>query len=190
MGSWRKMGAFLGLVPEEEAPLDYDATYDAYPEPYGDADLRPDYEDSRAPARERARARADWAAPSGPGRVAAMPANEPATHGALAMQLEPAPRAAMPGTGTASRPHTVKLTGFAEARIIGERFRDGASVILDMTELTDADARRVVDFAAGLAFALHGSIDKVTTRVFMLLPPDSDLSPADRRSYAGRFAAR
>jgi len=48
----------------------------------------------------------------------------------------------------------------------------------------------VVDFAAGLAFALRGSIDKVTTRVFMLLPPDADMSAEDRRAYAGRFGAR
>jgi cell division inhibitor SepF len=78
----------------------------------------------------------------------------------------------------------VKLTGFAEARVIGERYRDGSSVILDMTDLSDSDARRVVDFAAGLAFALHGSIDKVTARVFMLLPPHVDMSAEDRRAFA------
>jgi cell division inhibitor SepF len=50
--------------------------------------------------------------------------------------------------------------------------------------------RRVVDFAAGLAFAMRGSIDKVTTRVFMLLPPHADLSAEDRRAFAGSYAAR
>ena len=55
--------------------------------------------------------------------------------------------------------------------MIGEKFREGKPVILDMTEMDDAGARRLVDFAAGLAFALRGSIDKVTTKVFMLLPP-------------------
>ena len=88
------------------------------------------------------------------------------------------------------RPLTVKLTGFGEARIIGERYREGSWVILDMTELSDADARRVVDFAAGLAFALRGSIDKVTTRVFMLIPPDADVTAEDRRAFAGSYASR
>ena len=86
-----------------------------------------------------------------------------------------------PEPAGAIRPVTVKLTGFSEARVIGEKFREGKPVILDMTEMDDAGARRLVDFAAGLAFALRGSIDKVTTKVFMLLPPDTDV--ADMPSY-------
>ncbi len=80
---------------------------------------------------------------------------------------------------------TIKLTGFSEARVIGEKYRDGLSVIMDMTEMADADARRLVDFAAGLAFAMRGSIDKVTTKVFMLLPVRHR-----RRRHLGRAAAR
>ena len=168
MGSWRRMGAFLGLVPEDE-----ERAGNAYSDGYADPDYAPGYDRplARYPGRED-------------GRGA-----EPVTHGSLAVQLQPEGRSA-PESSTASRPLTVKLTGFAEARIIGERYRDGASVILDMTDLSDSDARRVVDFAAGLAFALRGSIDKVTTRVFMLLPPDADMSAEDRRAYAGRFGAR
>ena len=64
--------------------------------------------------------------------------------------------------------------------MIGEKFREGKPVILDMTEMDDAGARRLVDFAAGLAFALRGSIDKVTTKVFMLLPPDTDVGRHSR----------
>ena len=99
-----------------------------------------------------------------------------------------------PESTGAIRPVTVKLTGFSEARVIGEKFREGKPVILDMTEMDDAGARRLVDFAAGLAFALRGSIDKVTTKVFMLLPPDTDV--ADMPGYqpapagsAGGFGA-
>ena len=55
-----------------------------------------------------------------------------------------------------------------------------------MTEMDDSDARRLVDFAAGLAFALRGSIDKVTTKVFMLLPPDTDAT--DISSYEAAAA--
>ena len=74
--------------------------------------------------------------------------------------------------------------------MIGEKFREGKPVILDMTDMDDAGARRLVDFAAGLAFALRGSIDKVTTKVFMLLPSDidaSDISAEQRREYAGAY---
>jgi cell division inhibitor SepF len=99
-----------------------------------------------------------------------------------------------PESTGAIRPITVKLTGFSEARVIGEKFREGKPVILDMTEMDDAGARRLVDFAAGLAFALRGSIDKVTTKVFMLLPPDTDAAdiptyePA-QAAYSGGFGA-
>lgn len=94
--------------------------------------------------------------------------NDFRTQGALAVQPEPY---SQPVAESAGKPVTVTLTGFADARQVGESYREGTAVILDMTDLTDAEARRMVDFAAGLAFAVHGSIDKVTTKVFMLHPP-------------------
>ena len=108
------------------------------------------------------------------------------THGALAVAARPDSRREQE-SAAAIRPVTVKLTGFSEARVIGEKFREGKPVILDMTEMDDAGARRLVDFAAGLAFALRGSMDKVTTKVFMLLPPDTDV--ADIPSYEPEHAA-
>lgn len=79
-------------------------------------------------------------------------------------------------TVAVQKPATITLTGFSDARDVGETYRNGQAVILDMTDLADAEARRMVDFAAGLAFAVRGSIDKVTTKVFMLHPPESDVS--------------
>ncbi|MGH4023440.1 MAG: cell division protein SepF [Pseudonocardiaceae bacterium] len=76
-------------------------------------------------------------------------------------------------------PHT-----YYEARPIGERYREGTPVIMNLTAMEDKDAKRVVDFAAGLAFALRGSIDKVTNKVFLLSPPNVDVSAEDRRRIA------
>jgi cell division inhibitor SepF len=76
-------------------------------------------------------------------------------------------------------PHT-----YNEARPIGERYREGAPVIMNLTGMDDKDAKRLVDFAAGLAFALRGSIDKVTNKVFLLSPPNVDVSAEDRRRIA------
>ncbi|MQA14444.1 MAG: DUF552 domain-containing protein [Pseudonocardiaceae bacterium] len=73
---------------------------------------------------------------------------------------------------------------YDEARPIGERYREGMPVIMNLTEMDDADAKRLVDFAAGLAFALRGSIDKVTTKVFLLSPANVDVSAEDRRRIA------
>ena len=73
---------------------------------------------------------------------------------------------------------------YNEARQIGEEFRQGVPVIMNLTEMVDSDAKRLVDFAAGLAFALRGSMDKVTNKVFLLSPPDVDVTAEDRRRIA------
>ncbi|MGH3826237.1 MAG: cell division protein SepF [Pseudonocardiaceae bacterium] len=87
-----------------------------------------------------------------------------------------------------SRIVTLHPRTYNEARPIGERYREGNPVIINLTAMEDRDAKRLVDFAAGLAFALRGSIDKVTNKVFLLSPPNVDVSAADRRRIAeGRF---
>ncbi len=87
-----------------------------------------------------------------------------------------------------SRIVTLHPHNYNEARPIGERYREGNPVIMNLTEMEDKDAKRLVDFAAGLAFALRGSIDKVTNKVFLLSPPNVDVSAEDRRRIAeGRF---
>ncbi len=79
---------------------------------------------------------------------------------------------------------TLNPRSYNEARTIGEHYRDGTPVIMNLTEMDDADAKRLVDFAAGLAFALRGSIDKVTNKVFLLSPPNIDVTAEDRRRLA------
>jgi cell division inhibitor SepF len=79
---------------------------------------------------------------------------------------------------------TLHPHSYNEARPIGERYREGNPVIMNLTAMEDRDAKRLVDFAAGLAFALRGSIDKVTSKVFLLSPPNLDVSAEDRRRIA------
>lgn len=86
--------------------------------------------------------------------------------------------------GPLSKITTLRPRDYGEARTIGERFRDGTPVIMDLVEMSNADAKRLVDFAAGLAFALRGSFDKVATKVFLLSPADIDVSAEDRRRIA------
>ena len=80
---------------------------------------------------------------------------------------------------------TVTPDGFRDARGIGELFRDGVPVIVNLTTMEPADAKRVVDFAAGLTFGLRGSIERVATRVFLLTPADYTIVSGDA---AGRSA--
>lgn len=84
---------------------------------------------------------------------------------------------------------TVSPESFRDARSIGELFRDGVPVIMNLTSMEPADAKRVVDFAAGLIFGLHGSIDRVATRVFLLTPGDTEIVSGDSagRTQGGFF---
>jgi cell division inhibitor SepF len=88
---------------------------------------------------------------------------------------EPAPAAPQPYRITTLHPRT-----YNEARTIGERFRDGMPVIMNLTEMDDADAKRLVDFAAGLSFGLRGSIERVTAKVFLLSPQNVDVTAEDK----------
>ena len=72
--------------------------------------------------------------------------------------------------GVLNRISTIHPRTYNEAKNIGESFREGTPVIMNLTDLDDADAKRLVDFAAGLVFGLHGSIERVTSKVFLLSP--------------------
>lgn len=69
-----------------------------------------------------------------------------------------------------SRIVTVHPSAYSDAVTIGEAFRSGTPVIINLSDMNDDDARRLVDFAAGLTFGLHGVIERVTNRVFLLSP--------------------
>jgi len=224
MGSWRKVGAFLGLVPDGSHQYDedgyegagyetgqYDDGYDgqrernhsaaayaresagskAYPK-NGYTD-RADDPYARDSYRAQDQGQSESATAGSPGSQRRAFRSEPVTQGALAVKAEQRREAE---NMAASRPASVKLTGFSEARVVGEKYRDGQSVILDMTGMSDADARRLVDFSAGLAFSLRGSIEKVAPKVFMLLPAEADIAGGsataleDARAYVGGYAAR
>ena len=105
------------------------------------------------------------------------------THGALAM--DPRRMAKLfDESSPMSKITTLRPKDYSEARTIGERFRDGTPVIMDLVTMDNADAKRLVAFAAGLAFALRGSFDKVATKVFLLSPADVEVTPEERRRMA------
>lgn len=73
---------------------------------------------------------------------------------------------------------------YNEARQVGEIFRESVPVIMNLTEMDDADAKRLVDFAAGLVFGLHGSIERVTAKVFLLSPANVSVSVETKHAAA------
>lgn len=80
---------------------------------------------------------------------------------------------------------TILPTTYNDARSIGEEFRGASPVIMDLSGMGDADAKRIVDFAAGLVFGLHGSIERITPKVFLLSPEGVDVSTTAREQVAG-----
>lgn len=71
-----------------------------------------------------------------------------------------------------------------DAQLIAESFRDGIPVIMNLSQMTDADARRIIDFASGLTQGLLGKIERVTNRVFLLTPEHVNVHGDDRKAAA------
>ena len=187
-GAMRKLGLYLGLVEDDE---------DARDRRYADDDYDEDDLDEPAPVVARR-----WTASDEPresGRTATLrrpaddtsrePARDPLrTRGSSA--LDTAPRlAAAPGPAAAMIPSDYRITTlhprtYNEARTIGEHFRSGTPVIMNLTEMDDVDAKRLVDFAAGLIFGLRGSIERVTNKVFLLSPEHVQVTAEDKARIA------
>ena len=135
----------------------YQDSYDAY-------DAYDDYDEPADEVVEATPVRADYG-----GYVTEQPA-------------EPVP----PRQVELARITTLHPRTYNEARTIGEHFREGTPVIMNLTEMVDSDARRLVDFAAGLIFGLRGSIDKVTNKVFLLSPANVEVTAEDKARIAER----
>jgi cell division inhibitor SepF len=184
----------------------YDGHYedDYAPGGYVDEDLEDELPPAREPEalpvrRDRA-ARPIGLAPAGagPSRVSVMGASAMGASamggssmssgpvGATAAKLavrEPVAVVAEPTPAPAPQPYritTLHPRTYNEARVIGERFRDGMPVIMNLSEMDDSDAKRLVDFAAGLSFGLRGSIERVTAKVFLLSPQNVDVTAEDK----------
>jgi len=83
-----------------------------------------------------------------------------------------------------SRITTLHPRTYNEARLVGENYRDGTPVIMNLTEMDDSDAKRLVDFAAGLIFATRGTIERITNKVFLLSPPNVTVAAEDKARIA------
>lgn len=87
---------------------------------------------------------------------------------------------------TMQRITTIHPRSYNDAKSIGESFRDGVPVILNLSDMSEADAKRMVDFSAGLVFGLRGTIERVTTKVFLLSPEFIEVE-GESRTDEGTF---
>ena len=73
---------------------------------------------------------------------------------------------------------------YNEARNIGEHYRGGQPVIMNLSDMEESERKRLVDFASGLVFGHHGSIERITPKVFLLTPPNVAVSNEDKAAAA------
>jgi cell division inhibitor SepF len=203
MGAWRKAGVWLGLVEDDDRRYvddDLDGFEEEYDEPVhrSRADRVSDRLTDRIPERpERGYDRGpDRFAPRerpvvrsvARGAAAVTTTSSPVglTHDNLALSPQVAlrERAVVAEDEQSYRITTLHPTTYNEARTIGEHFREGVPVILNLTEMDESDAKRLVDFAAGLTFGLRGSIERVTNRVFLLSPANVSVTAEDKAKIA------
>ncbi|MBF9070977.1 cell division protein SepF [Streptacidiphilus fuscans] len=186
-GAMRKMAVYLGLVEDDG----YDAQgYDPDDDDYG-----PEPEPLRTGRTEEVPrpVPAPAAAPVAASAVVA-PMRAPEPRIAPVASITPERRIAEKSapvitSKNASEREPYRITTlhprtYNEARTIGEHFRDSTPVIMNLTEMDDTDAKRLVDFAAGLVFGLHGSIERVTQKVFLLSPANVDVTAEDKARIA------
>ncbi|MCT1478027.1 cell division protein SepF [Microbacterium sp. p3-SID336] len=81
-----------------------------------------------------------------------------------------------PAAGAVNEILTVHPKQYRDAQLIAENFREGVPVIINLSQMSDADARRLIDFASGLSLGLYGRIERVTSKVFLLSPENIAVS--------------
>jgi cell division inhibitor SepF len=160
-GAMRKMGVYLGLVEDGVEQVDefddYDDETDAPPRREAPVE-RVDHTRTLQPVREE--------------RFA--PSTQP-----RAARSEPRHE-----TLDSYKITTLHPRNYNDARTVGEYFREGTPVIMNLTDMDDADAKRLVDFSAGLIFGLHGSIERVTAKVFLLSPANVVVTAEEKARLA------
>jgi len=152
-----KMAVYLGLVEEDRR---YDDSYDSYEE-YSEYEEQPE----ELPGE-----------PAGQANLLAGDMGTAAAH----------PAGTTVQAADLTRITTLHPRTYNEARTIGEHFREGTPVIMNLTEMVDSDAKRLVDFAAGLIFGLRGSIERVTNKVFLPSPANIEVTAEDKARMAER----
>ncbi len=70
---------------------------------------------------------------------------------------------------------SVQPQNFMDAHTIGEYFRQDIPVIINLHDMDAPDAKRIVDFASGLTFGRRGDVERLSSRVFLLMPPHSSI---------------
>ena len=164
MSAFRRMMTYLGLVDEDEYE-DYE-----YDEPQQQA----------APARQPQPAAVQAASPE-PMGIRTI-AKEPETMTPMGNRSVVRPITPMP----TAKVQTVTPTSFQDAQEIGDRYKAGMPVIVNLQAVERDLMRRIIDFASGLTYGLGGEMEKAADRVFLLTPTNVEVSAEEKRRLQER----
>ena len=162
-GLWQRAMEFLGLSDGDSY-----AEYDAY------EDQGPSTSVRRSPQQQVEQEGA------GPVRANAGPIADSGVSGVTVQARSPAVRTI---TAVAQQPrvHTTAPHEFSDCQEIGERFRSGQPVIVNLGDVDRELTRRIVDFASGLVFGLNGKMQKAGEKVYLLTPSNVEVSADEKR---------
>ncbi|MEU2394547.1 cell division protein SepF [Streptomyces sp. NPDC007369] len=193
-GAMRKMAVYLGLVEDDRYDNPgYDPDDEFEPEPEPERDRRRQQQPVHQTPVPEEPVRAVQPPPQREPTPLPVESGRPARIAPVASitpersNVEKNAPVIMPKVVSEREPYritTLHPRTYNEARTIGEHFREGTPVIMNLTEMDDTDAKRLVDFAAGLVFGLHGSIERVTQKVFLLSPANVDVTAEDKARIA------
>lgn len=192
MSLWKKTMDYLGLGPDD-AYDDYGDYEDPAPAPRQSRGSRD--ADQRSSQSGPPTANREWDGESdGDGAVRTVPArpsfpsrdfdaspSRRAAAGARSddsgVQVRPVPSNLRSVPGGPMEPHTVRPRRFDQAQEVADKFKDGQPVIMNLEGTEREVARRLIDFASGICYALDGSMEKVATGVYLLKPPAPQRAP-------------
>lgn len=178
---------FLGLGPDDSYD-DYDAPYEP---PRSPRPVR-EPEHSRSSRSDHAETDTDGiravpTRPSFPMRdVELAPVRRAANHDDSTVQPRPSGQRGTPSVAVRQAPQpnpgeptTVKPRRFDQAQEIADRFKEGLPVIMNLENTDREITRRLIDFASGLCYGLHGTMEKVASGVYLLKPASRNANHDD-----------
>ena len=179
-GMLRKGMSWLGLGPDEDYD-DYDFVDDQLDYDDGMSGPNPGAPTVGGPVRQMAPVQRpqvvteDWDEPE-PGGIRVLPATAAPSDGSRPRGVvRPLPTAAT------ARPQVVSPKSFNDAQEVGDLFKRRQPVILNLQNLDRDLARRLLDFASGVAYGLAGTVERVASHVYLITPADMEVSADDRR---------
>jgi cell division inhibitor SepF len=169
-GIVRRTMVYLGLTDDDYE--DYDA-----------------YDEAAAPQAPR-RVHHEPAEPSGQGAVSAVRpvfSRDSSMDPNNGITVSPRSGVVRPIVPTQSvKVHVVVPSRFADAQEIGDHFKDGVPVVVDLQSGDRELSRRMIDFCSGVTYALSGTMDKVADGVFLLTPANVEVPAEEKRKLQER----